>query len=193
MINQISLVSLLNRAFEAPEEVLGTGERNAEIKIGFLALWALGWHPIDDIALGAQIPRNSFEPVAGAANAVDFLVRTGSSTICIVGEVKHWHTKEPAWQKGLTQLRRYRNAIPAPLAFLTTGKRWLIINDAGCENLIEEPDGANLIEKLAPILGKANVLEGLNDRSIWDYGINPSRSSRKATQRSPIAGRVLLG
>src|SRR5690349_12591541 len=114
------ILPMLDRAFQMPAEVLGTVERNTEIKIGLFTLWALGWDPVEDIACAAQIPRQKCGPTAKAAHAADFLVRDGEN-VCIIGEAKHWQASEKQWDQGVKQLHRYRKAIGVPAAFLTTG------------------------------------------------------------------------
>ena len=40
------LEAVINQAFQDTGATLGTVERNTEIKVVFLTLWALGWDPI---------------------------------------------------------------------------------------------------------------------------------------------------
>ena len=70
---------------------------------------------------------------------------------------------------------RYQKAIPAPRAFLTTGRRWLILDERGDEILeFDESSGTALVNKLRPIIAKGAINGQLQDPSIWAYGINPS-------------------
>jgi predicted type IV restriction endonuclease len=162
------------RALQAPEKFLGTVERNTEVKTAYLALWALGWDPIEDIALGFHIARSKLGEDAKMAQAADFALRDEIG-LCAIGEAKQWFMDENAWSRGIDQLRRYQKAVPVPRAFLTCGRRWLVLDEAG--RMLIDVEGTNsrpLIETLRPHVGKGNVSGQLRDGGTWDYGINPS-------------------
>ncbi len=164
----------LQRALEAPEKFLGTVERNTEIKSVYLALWALGWDPVEDIALGFHIHREKIEPEAKAAVAADFALRDEIG-LCAIGEAKQWFANEKTWSEAIDQLRRYQKAIPVPRAFLTCGRRWLVLDETGALLVdVESTNSGQLIDTLRPHIGKGNVQKQLRDESIWNYGINPS-------------------
>lgn len=171
------LVDTMTRALQNPDTALGTGERNTEIKIAFLVLWALGWDPVNEIALGAQIERGKLGD-AKSSNAADFLVRDGAGKICVVGEAKHWFLREKAWETGRQQLIRYLNAVRAPRGFLTSGKTWCVIRDGKVLDPIVATDGRKLIDELRPHIGKGQV-SGIDDPSVWDYAISPRHYAAK--------------
>ncbi|MHC4342813.1 MAG: hypothetical protein ACYSX0_21690 [Planctomycetota bacterium] len=127
-------IELLQQALDAPDTCLGTVERNTEIKTIYFALWALGWNPVRDIALGFHIPRTKLGEGAKAAHAADFALRD-SVGLCAIGEAKHWFVGERAWDNALPQIQRYQRAIKTPRAFLSCGRWWLVLNEDGTPTL----------------------------------------------------------
>ena len=175
---EMSLESLIQMALDTADDTLGKVERNCEIKIVYLTLWALGWHPIRDIALGFQVSRDKFGGQALAAKAPDFAVRL-DNTIVMLGEAKRWRKQGKGWEKGRKQLELYGAAIPVERSFLTSGDRWEVFNpDGKLLDKIKERNRADvLIAKLRPLIGKESLAEGVegtsagDDRSIWKYGL----------------------
>jgi hypothetical protein len=164
----------LDAVFRSPERCVGTVERNTEIKVVLPILVALGWNIAKDIALCFQIDRRKIGTGARAAHAADFALRTPRGLVGI-GEGKQWYAGSAAWADGEAQVRRYQQALGLPRAFLTTGRRWLVLGANG-EALIDkqrlEPE--LLIADLRPVLARKSVPEAANSRESWDYGLRPS-------------------
>lgn len=167
------LEALLDIAFKQPGAVLGTVERNTEIKVVYLMLWALGWDPVLDIACGFHLPRDKVKGDAKAANAIDFALRDNGG-LCAFGEVKQWHVGSKQWDEGLAQIRRYQRAILVPRAFLSCGKRWLILDERS-EVLadVNADDPRRLLEQLRTLLSKG-AIQSSAFSGAWEYGICPS-------------------
>lgn len=167
-------IQLLQLALDTPDTCLGTVERNTEIKIVYFALWALGWNPIRDIALGFHIPRSKLGEGAKAAHAADFALRDDVG-VCAIGEAKHWFIGEKAWKNVISQIERYQRAVKTPRAFLSCGSRWLVLNEDGRATLdIRDTNAESLIEQLRPVLGPSSMKNQIDDPAVWGYGIRPS-------------------
>lgn len=172
------LIEKISQALRESSNVLGSCERNTEIKIAYLALWALGWDPVADIGLGFQIPAAKIGPKAGGSNAPDFVVRDGAK-IFMVGEAKYWAIDEhepKKWKGGQDKLSTYLHALPAPRGFLTCGKTWIITDQRGQEitTIRATNDGRKLIDQLQRHIGKGSISDGYYSPKAWDYGICPS-------------------
>jgi len=176
-------IQLLQLALDRPDSYLGTVERNTEIKAIYFALWAIGWNPIQDIALGFHIPRSKLGDRAKAAHAADFALRD-SIGLCAIGEAKHWFIGDKAWTNAISQIRRYQSAVNTPRAFLSCGFRWLVLDENSEVTLdTRDRDAQALIEELRPVLGPNGMKNQVNDPAVWDYGIRPS-SQRAIRQTS---------
>jgi predicted type IV restriction endonuclease len=172
------LEAVITQALQNSKDTLGTIERNTEIKVVYLTLWALGWDPVSDIACNFHVHRFKFQGgSAKMAKAVDFAVRDSTGGICLLGEVKQWSTnvESKRWEKGKEQILKYQQAINIPRAFLTNGSVWLVFDGNGKELPViqDEPDAKHLINRLAPYLMKGNVPSGISDPDVWKYGICP--------------------
>ena len=179
------LEAVISQALQNHETTLGTVERNTEIKVVYLTLWALGWDPIQDIACNFHIPRNKFQgDRVKMAKAVDFAVRDSSGGISLLGEVKQCSVKAKKWEKGIEQIQIYQKAIKAPRVFLTSGFRWLILDEYGKKlaDIQNAANGGRLIDQLTPYLMKGNVPFGATEPGDWNYGISPP-SLRKQSKR----------
>jgi hypothetical protein len=175
-VNDVVL-SAHQRALDAPERLLGTVERNTEIKTAYLALWVLGWDPVEDVAFGFHVAPTEPGVRANKTRAADLVLRDQVG-LCAIGEVKHWFSDDKDWSIGIEELRRYQRAVPVPRAFLTCGRRWLILDEDGHMLIdVEGKDSRKLIEVLRPHLGKGSIDGQLRDRRAWNYGINPSGSN----------------
>jgi len=142
-------------------------------------VWALGWNPIRDIALGFHIPRAKLDGGAKAANAADFALRDDIG-LCAIGEAKHWFIGDKAWNNAIAQARRYQSAVGTPRAFLSCGARWIILNEAGDVTLdIEGTNAVSLVAQLQPILGPGTMSGQVANSAVWDYGIRPSSQRGK--------------
>jgi hypothetical protein len=177
------LIETIDRAFREPETALGGGERNVEIKIVFLVLWALGWDPVKDVFLGFQIPKEKIGDRAEASHAADFVLRGDQDRVCVVGEAKEWFIDEKGkrWEEGIRQIERYTKALPVSRAFLACGKKWRIIDaNLGVLDEFEPKDARVLIERLRPCIGKEQVKDkgGLYTAKNWQLGL--SRGKAKA-------------
>lgn len=166
----------IKEALHCPEEYLGTVERNTEIKVVYPVLCALGWHPVKDIAFGFQINRHDCEKTARAANAADFVLRDGDR-LCAVGEAKHWFALDKkTWGAGLKQLRRYQKALRAPRAFLSSGRRWIILDKNGDVLDTFDLNANNLggvLSALKLVIGKGKIKGAPCCPEILKYGTCP--------------------
>ncbi len=181
-----SRIELIQQAFNGADDHLGTVERNTEIKVVYLMLWELGWHPIREIGSCFQIDKNSVTPPADAALAADYVLRKDED-LCAVGEVKYWKigsrgSKE--WPKAVAQARQYQAALGVPWAFITCGHRWTILDDQGRDAYdfeAKENNVESLLKDLRPVLGRdaIKIKSPLFSSSrLWSYGICPNPSSR---------------
>ena len=168
------LIEAIDFALKEPKAALGGGERNSEIKIAYLVLWALGWHPSRNVLLGFQI---SGIPDAKASHAADFVIRDNDDRLCAVGEAKQWYIGDKDWEEAIDQLSRYRKALPVSLAFLTSGRRWYVTDGEGREldSFQDIKDGRTLVGRLRKHLGKENVRGNLCRPNIWHDGLSWAR------------------
>jgi hypothetical protein len=169
-------LQIIDRVFTDPEEVLGTIERNTEIKVALFVLCALGWDVAKDMAFAFQIRRGTIDG-AKAAHAADFALRDEQG-LCAIGEVKHWQVPDIGWARGLVQVQRYQRALGTPRAFLTCGRRWVILDPSGL--VLQDvrmrdavASAAGLIAALKPFLGKGCIDGQVADTTIWRYGLSP--------------------
>jgi hypothetical protein len=172
-------LTILDRVLEQPVPALGSIERNTEIKLVFFTLCALGWDPVDDIAFAFQISTKNLHGTAKAAHAADFALRDDKG-LCAIGEAKHWGAKELSWAQGLKQVRRYQEALKTPLAFITCGNRWCVLDESGSIALelhiedLPKPRAGELVNRLAPFLEKGACKKGqVTDPNVWRYGLCP--------------------
>lgn len=180
------LEAVISQALQSHETTLGTVERNTEIKVVYLTLWALGWDPIQDIACNFHIPRTKFQDGGvKMAKAVDFAVRDSRGGICLLGEVKQCSVKSKKWEEGHEQIRIYQKAIKVPRVFLTSGFRWVILDEYGktLDDIQNSTNVERLIDQLTPYLMKGNVPLGPPDPTDWSYGISPA-SIKKHNKRN---------
>ena len=170
-------LTILDRVLNNPQPVLGSVERNTEIKVVLFTLCALGWDPVSEIAFAFQIWRQKVPP-AKAAQAADFVLQDGIG-LCAVGEAKHWGAKDPAWDRGLKQIRRYQEALHTPRAFLTSGNRWHVFDESGSDLVdftiddLESKTARSLVDRLTPFLGKGKFAGQTVDPETWQYGLCP--------------------
>jgi hypothetical protein len=189
-------LTIIDRVLKQPVPVLGSIERNTEIKLVLFTLCALGWDPIDDIAFAFQISTKNLHGTAKAAHAADFALRDNIG-LCAIGEAKHWGVKGLSWARGLNQVRRYQDALKTPLAFITCGNRWcvfgessLLVDDFSIDEL-PTPKAIPLVNRLARFLAKGACLKGqVMDPDIWRYGLSPPIITRlkKISRKDSGAG-----
>jgi hypothetical protein len=165
----------LERCFKNSRDYLGGIERNVEVKIVFLTMVDLGWDPAANLGLNFQIPKNNVENSAAASLAVDLVARDDDG-ICIAGEVKAHHKVN--LDVHIPQILRYRNALGAPLAFLTNGRKWMIFRENENEPFIEITFTSvdQLLETLRQYL-RPGVIKGNSEKFDWNWGINHENKS----------------
>ena len=159
----------LQRCFENPDECLGGIEKNVEVKIVFFTMVELGWDPAARVGLNFQIPKELFGETVTTSLAIDLVARDDIG-ICIAGEVKAHHKVK--LEAHIPQILRYRDALHAPLAFLTNGSRWMLFREQGGKPFFDETFASvdQMLETLAPHL-RPGVVKGNAERFNWRWGI----------------------
>lgn len=165
-------IELLDRVLASPE-LLGGIERNVEFKVIAPVLELLGWDPVTETHWGFQIARSAFQDESKrAANEADVIVGDAAG-IYLVGEAKKAH--DPLGLR-LPQVRANQRALAAPLAFLSSGLRWMILNRAGeLTTDIAATSAIQLLGELEPILGRDAVERGSWPADAWRVGLSLGR------------------
>lgn len=148
--------------------------------MALFVLCALGWDIVTDIAFAFQIHRSTFR-YAGAAKAADFALKDDQG-LCAIGEAKQWDVTKLKWENGFMQIKEYQQALGTPRAFLTCGKRWVVLDEHGNISLdvsIDERvrDATGLVARLEPFLGKGRFGGQVTNRHRWSYGISPPNAN----------------
>jgi hypothetical protein len=158
----------LQRCFDNPNDCLGGIERNVEVKIVFLTLVELGWDPAASLGLNFQIPKELFGDATTTSLAIDMVARDDIG-LCIAGEVKAHHKVK--LEVHMCQILRYRDALRAPLAFLTNGSRWMLFRENGSKPFLDETFTSvdQMLEILAPHL-RPGVVKGKQFNWRWGIG-----------------------
>jgi len=176
-------LAIVDRAITNPRDALGTIERNTEIKVVLFVLCALGWDVASDLSFAFQIKRATLDG-AKAANAADFALKDDLG-LCAIGEAKQWGVDDRGWDRGLAQVKRYQRALGTPRAFLTCGKRWIVLDQS--QNVADDirvdkrtPNATALVARLEPFLGKGRIEGQVTNAGLWHYGVSPPSVSRRA-------------
>lgn len=160
---------ILHRCFENPAACLGGIERNVEVKIVFLTMVELGWDPATNLGLNFQIPKELFGHAANTSLAIDLVARDNAG-ICIAGEIKAY--QKVNLRAHIPQILRYRDALRAPLAFLTNGRQWMLFRKKDKTPYIDQTFTSveQMLEVLSPLL-RSGVVEGDPSHFDWQRGI----------------------
>lgn len=119
--------SVIQSCFNTPQLSLGgTSEVNCQIKMVFLSLWVLGWDPVHQLFLNFQIAKEHMRKSSRMASAAVDIVAATQEGIYLVCEVKYWNS--PSLAGSIGQVREYQEALNAPNACLTNGKRWIVFD-----------------------------------------------------------------
>jgi len=102
----------------------GASEINCQFKMIFLTLWELGWDPVHQLFLNFQIAKEHMQKSPRMASAAADIVAATQEGIYLVCEVKYWNN--PNLTKFVTQVKEYQEALNAPMACLTNGRRWIV-------------------------------------------------------------------
>lgn len=169
----------LQRCFENPnDDYLGGIERNVEVKIVFLTMVELGWDPAASLGLNFQIPKKWVGGSATTSLAVDLVARDDDG-ICVAGEIKSQHHGVKLCEHK-DQILRYRNALRAPLAFLTNGRQWILFPEEGKEPIHKEPFNFTTVDQMLETLGpylRPGMVKGNSEQFDWKWGINHKNKS----------------
>lgn len=160
---------ILLRCFENPADSLGGIERNVEVKIVFLTMVELGWDPATKLGLNFQLPKKLFGDAATTSLAIDLVARDDAG-VCIAGEIKARHKVN--LEAHIPQILRYRDALQAPLAFLTNGSQWMLFRGQEKEPFITPIFASvdQMLEKLSQHL-RPGVISGNPVNFDWQWGI----------------------
>jgi hypothetical protein len=132
-----SLKNVIQACFNNPHLSLGgVSEVNCQVKIIFLALWELGWDPVHQLFLNFAIPKERMKKSPRMASAAADIVAANSAGIYLVCEVKYWDS--PNLIRSFDQVREYQEALDAPRACLTNGRRWIVFNKDNENPLMDE-------------------------------------------------------
>lgn len=160
---------ILRRCFENPADSLGGIERNVEVKIVFLTMVELGWDPATRLGLNFQIPKELFGGAATTSLAIDLVARDDVG-ICVAGEIKARHKVNLGVH--IPQILRYRDALRAPLAFLTNGSQWMLFRGQDKKPFIDPTFTS--VDQMLEILGqhlRPGVVSGNPVHFDWQWGI----------------------
>jgi hypothetical protein len=77
------------------------------------------------------------------------------------------------------QIQRYQRALQTPRAFLTCGRRWVVLNQLGdvAQDVrigAQVADATVLVAALEPFLGNGRFQGQVTNASLWHYGISPA-------------------